>query len=206
VRGAGATVRLAFFGGSFDPPHLGHLAVAEAATGALALDRVLFAPTASQPLKPGGAAAPYTDRLAMVRLLCRSNAAFEASELDAPRPGAAPNYTVDTLETLRAANPSATLFVILGADAFLDLPRWRNPQRLLQLAEWIVLSRPGFSVAPPATAGAIEPSSRVHVLGDLHNPASATEIRRRLAAGEDCTELVPDSVLQYIRDHGLYRS
>jgi nicotinate-nucleotide adenylyltransferase len=206
VRAAVATVKLALFGGSFDPPHLGHLAAAEAATHAFALDRVLFAPTASQPLKPGGAAAAYPDRLAMVRLLCRSNPAFEASELDAARPGAAPNYTVDTLETLRAANPTATLFVIVGADAFLDLPRWRDPQRLLQLADWIVLSRPGFRVALPAIVGAIPLSSRVHVLGDLHNPASATEIRHRLAAGEDCTGLVPAAVLEYIRDHGLYRS
>src|ERR1700734_1006739 len=95
-------MRVGFFGGSFDPPHLGHLAVARAAAQAFALDTVLLAPTAHQPLKPHGADAPFEDRLAMVRLLCAGQPGLEASELEAPTEAISPNYTIDTLRALRA--------------------------------------------------------------------------------------------------------
>jgi len=145
-------MRLGFFGGSFDPPHLGHLAVARAAAETFALDRVLFAPTAHQPLKPDGAAASFQDRLTMVSLLCDlqpadTHAHFEPSSLDAPLPDGSPNYTVNTLSTLRRlCSADDTLFVLIGADAFLGLPRWKSSETLLDLAEWIVVNRPGVSL------------------------------------------------------------
>jgi nicotinate-nucleotide adenylyltransferase len=112
-------MRVALFGGTFDPIHRGHLAIAGAAADAFALDKVLFAPVGRQPLKGGGTPTGFGDRLAMVRLACEGDGRFVASEVDAPRGDWTPNYTVDTLQTLRWEMPDATLFVLVGADSFL---------------------------------------------------------------------------------------
>ncbi len=204
-------MRIGFFGGSFDPPHLGHLAVGSAAAAAFSLDRILFSPTAYQPLKPGGANASFEDRLAMVALLCdlqptNAPSHFEASSLDAPLPGDAPNYTVNTLSDLRnTISSDDSIFVIVGADAFLDLRRWRSPDALLDLAEWIVVSRPGFSLQQ-LDALNLTPAQlqRVHLLNGIYELASATNIRTLLSAGSDCLGLLPHSILDYIRSHHLY--
>ncbi len=142
----------------------------------------------------------------MTRLLCGLDPRFVVSDMDAPRPDGGPNYTVDTLEEMRALLPEARLFAIAGADSFLELPRWRAAGRLLVLAEWIVVSRPGFSLGdlsglglPP---GAME---RVHLLGNVEERVSATELRARLRRGEDCSDAVPGAVLAYVRADDLYR-
>jgi nicotinate-nucleotide adenylyltransferase len=204
-------MRIGFFGGSFDPPHLGHLGVGRAAVEAFSLDRILFAPTGRQPLKTNGASASFDDRLAMVSLLCdlqppSPRLHFEASSVDAPHEDGSPNYTVDTLSKLRGTySTEDSLFVIVGADAFLDLRRWRSPDSLLQLAEWIVVSRSGVSLQQlqnlNLTSGQL---SRVHLLEDVHEPASATDIRELLRVGSDCAGLLPGSILNYIRAHHLY--
>ena len=204
-------MRIGFFGGSFDPPHLGHLAVARAAAQTFGLDRILFAPTANQPLKRDGAAAPYPDRLAMVSLLCDFQPAdavhhFEPSSLDAPLPGFAPNYTVDTLTRLRdALSPADVLFAIIGADAFLGLPTWRSPDTLFKLAQWIVVSRPGLSLRQ-LDALSLSPAQlqRVHLLDSIQEAASATTIRTLLLAGADCRGLLTPQILHFIRAHHLY--
>ena len=200
-------MRIGFFGGTFDPPHRGHLAVARATATAFSLDRVLLVPTARQPLKQQAPAASYADRLAMTELLCEAGPQLEASPLEAPSSEAtnAPNYTVDTLQHLRSAQPEAQLYVIVGIDAFLDIHRWREPETLLTLADWIVVARPGFPLDRLDDMG-LSPAqrSRVHVLPDVHEPVSATEIRRRLHAGEDCYGLTTKAVLAYIREHRLY--
>jgi nicotinate-nucleotide adenylyltransferase len=145
---------VAFFGGSFDPPHLGHLAVARAARAAFALDAVLFAPVGVQPLKPEGPAASFEDRLAMTRLAIAGEPGFEVSLADAPkssdalRPAdfrqSAPNYTIDTLESLRAAlAPGSLLFCLMGADAFFGLRHWHRAAEIPFVAPLIVASRPG---------------------------------------------------------------
>ena len=201
-------MRIGFFGGSFDPPHLGHLVVGRAAAEAFLLDQILWAPTGHQPLKPDGPSAPFEDRLAMVSLLCELDRHFQASSLDAPLPDGSPNFTVDTLTTLRAGCSTAdSIFVLVGADAFLDLRRWKAPDALLALAEWIVVSRPSASLQQlqrlqltPDQAG------RVHLLDHVHEPANATGIRAQLRAGSDCTDLLPDSILRYIREHHLYET
>ncbi len=211
VRLQSAIMQIGFFGGSFDPPHLGHLAVARAAAEAFSLDRVLFVPTAHQPLKPNGAAASYEERFAMVSLLCKLQPAdisphFEPSSLDAPLPDGAPNYTVDTLTRLRdTLSLTDRLFVILGADAFLGLPRWRSPGALFTLAEWIIVSRPNVSPQEISTLP-LTPAQRlrIHQLNDVHEPAAATKIRELLAAGSDCSDLLSPSLLQYIQAHHLY--
>ncbi len=143
--------RIAFFGGSFDPPHRGHLAVARAARDALHLDQVLFAPVAAQPLKPLGSTAAFPDRLTMTRLAIADEPAFDLSLADAPVPVSlkvslndAPNYTIDTLLRLRTELPPAdTLLCLMGADSFLSLRRWHRGAEIPFVAPLIVASRPG---------------------------------------------------------------
>jgi nicotinate-nucleotide adenylyltransferase len=210
-------MRVAFFGGTFDPIHRGHLRLAAAAAHTFALDEVLFAPVGHQPLKSEGAMASFPDRIEMTTLALDDPATrnlqpptskFLVSTLDAPRPDGAPNYTVDTLQTLAQKYPAADLFVLAGADSFLDLRRWRSPDRLLALAEWIVVSRPEF----PLTDAQLAPLSltpaqraRVHLLTTVHEDVSATELRRRLRLGDSCPGLLPPPVSAYIRSHHLYR-
>jgi len=199
-------MRIGFFGGSFDPPHRGHLAVAKAAAGEFGLESVLLAPTAQQPLKPGGAVAGYADRLEMVRLLCEGSEQLVASALDAPAADGLPNYTVETLARLRAEIADEdTIFVIVGVDAFLDLRRWRSPEELLTLAEWIVVTRPGFSHRRMADLALTDRQrKRVHLLEGVAEEVSATQIREALRHGENVGDLLPASVLQFIREHHLY--
>lgn len=218
------TMRIGYFGGSFDPPHLGHLAVARAAARAFQLDKVLFVPTAHQPLKPAGATAPYADRLAMTTLLCAGTGdpIFTAADLEAPTPTHAPHYTVDTLRRLHHLHPTAQLFVLTGADAFLTLPHWRAPAELLQLADWIVVSRPGSAFPANLADGlptlALTPDqlTRIHPLTGIAEPASATQVRRLLSTlpapgpippvvEAQLHQLLPPAILTYIRTHNLYR-
>jgi nicotinate-nucleotide adenylyltransferase len=142
---ASAGIRVAFFGGSFDPPHFGHLAVAKAARAALNLDTVLFAPVGAQPLKPAGSTAGFEDRLAMTRLAIEGERAFEVSLADAPRAGGAPNYTLETLLGLRSKLPQpSTLYCLMGADSFSGLRLWHRAAEIPFAAPLIVASRPGL--------------------------------------------------------------
>jgi nicotinate-nucleotide adenylyltransferase len=207
-----AGLRVGFFGGSFDPPHWGHLAVARAAAEAFALDRVLLAPTARQPLKPEGATASFADRLAMVELLCGEAVGLEASAVDAPRDEGEPNFTVDTLARLRLElRGDDTIFVIVGVDAFLELRRWRAPEELLRVAEWIVVTRPGFSLDQLAELGlSAAERERVHLLAGVSEDVSATAVREALREGPDgagkVVAMVPGPVLAYIRSRHLYET
>ncbi len=199
-------MRVALFGGSFDPPHHGHIAIATAAADVLDLDKVFFAPVGRQPLKPEGAPASFADRLAMVELACRTDPRFAMSDLDAPRSDGSPNYTVQTLTTLHEAVPDARLFNLVGADSFLNLPRWHEPERLLELAEWIVVSRPGFPLANPSALGLTpQQRGRVHLLQTVHEDVAATNLRERLEAGDPCADVLDPAVSVYIQAHHLYR-
>ena len=136
--------RVAFFGGSFDPPHLGHLAVARAAKAALGLDRVLFAPVGAQPLKPGGSSAGFEDRAAMTRLAIAAEPGFELSLADAPQPDGTPNYTWKTLQRMRGElHAGSRLYCLMGADSLAGLRYWYRSAELPFLAPLIVASRPG---------------------------------------------------------------
>jgi len=186
-------VRLGILGGSFDPIHLGHLALAEAARDRFRLDRLLLVVAAAQPLKPDGPAAPAEDRYAMVRLAARGRPRLQASDLEIRRPP--PSYTVETLREVRLRFSGATeVFLLLGADAMEEFPRWRESEAVRALARVVACPRPG---APPP-AGADE------VL-EAETPAiSSTEVRRRAAAGEPFGHLVPGDVEAYVRERGLY--
>ena len=202
-------MRVALFGGTFDPIHRGHLALASAAASAFALDRVLFAPVGRQPLKAAPTAA-FADRLEMTRLAVAfaADPRFAVSSVDAPRPNGAPNYTVDTLGLLAREAPAATLFVLAGADSFLTLRGWSSPDRLLELAEWIVVSRPEFPLSEPQLASlalTAAQRSRIHLLTTVHEDVSATELRQRLHAGDPCPGLLPPAVADFIQTRRLYR-
>jgi nicotinate-nucleotide adenylyltransferase len=135
--------RIAFFGGSFDPPHLGHIGIARAAQTSLHLDTVLFAPVGIQPLKPLGSTAGYEDRVAMTELAIEGVPEFAICLADAPNPSGIPNYTIDTLFEVRKQFPSADLFTLMGADSLLSLPNWHRGAEVPFLAPLIVASRPG---------------------------------------------------------------
>ena len=198
-------MRIALFGGSFDPPHRGHLAIARAAADAFHLDQVLFAPAGRQPLKRNGHAANYQQRLAMVALACNEDPRFLPSEIDAPKPDGSPNYTVDTLEALSAQQPTAEIYNLAGADSFQHLATWRASDRLLDLAQWIVVSRPGIPLRLPDGLHAT-PAQRahIHLLDSVQEDVAATYLRERLANGDPCTDLLPASVASYITANHLY--
>src|SRR5271154_1577096 len=140
-------MRIAFFGGTFDPPHCGHIAIARAAIRRLALDQVLVAPVGTQPLKGGSAHSSFEDRLAMVKLAVAEEPGLKASGMDAPLPNGQPNYTFDTLHRLRGQlQPTDLLFCLLGADSFLTLKAWHRCAELLVFCDFIVAGRPGFSL------------------------------------------------------------
>jgi nicotinate-nucleotide adenylyltransferase len=193
-------MRIAFFGGSFDPPHLGHLAVARAAQQALQLDQVLFAPVGLQPLKPAGHAASFEDRVAMTRLAICDNPVFEISLIDAPNSntkgpnGAPPNYTIDTLTQLRQSlSPGTQLFLLLGADAFRSLPHWHRASDLPFLATLVVASRPGqnfdaaadLSACLPPAVTLIQQSQSAMQRADSIQPIQQIHHRLRNTAGAE---------------------
>ena len=217
---AGSRARVAFFGGSFDPPHLGHLAVARAARRAFRLDSVLFAPVGAQPLKNDGSAASFADRLAMTRLAIEGEPGFAISLADAPKADGEPNFTLETLKGLCAQLGSGSeLFCLMGADSFLGLKRWHRAGEIPFAASLIVASRPGDSLdglqaalpkgltlepAPEAEESisgvevrsflllnSASERSKFYVMPDLDVEISASEIRRRLRYGREGAPKMP---------------
>lgn len=175
--------RVAFFGGSFDPPHCGHLAVARAAREAFRLDTVLFAPVGAQPLKPEGSAASFEDRLAMTRLAIEGETGFAVSLADAPKTsvergetGRAPNYSIDTLERLRAeSGDDGALFCLMGADSSLGLRHWHRAAELPFVAPLIVASRPGQRL--DSLQEALPDGLTLEPAPEAHRKESGVEVR-----------------------------
>ena len=189
--------RVAFFGGSFDPPHRGHLAVARAAQRALELDTVLFAPVGAQPLKPRGATASFEDRLAMTRLAIAGEPEFAVSLADAPKATGetnyTPNYTIDTLLGLRAElEPGSALFCLMGADAFASLRRWHRAAEIPFAAALIVASRPGERLGDLTSC--LPEGVTVSALPRPERDGAEVEVRRSILRNED-GELAPLYVL-----------
>ena len=193
------------FGGTFDPTHIAHLAVAEAARDTFGLRRVLFIPAAQPPHKPGRDITEVEHRLAMVEAAVAANPAFEVSRLEVERAG--PSYTVDTLAALCDADPSDRLALILSAESYSELATWHEPRRILDLADLIVAPRDGYADADPDLVRSQFPDSSATIafLDGPHIRLSASEIRERAASGRSVRYLVPDAVAAYISDHGLYQ-
>ncbi len=199
---------LGIFGGTFDPIHIAHLAVAEEAAEALGLERVAFVPAGEPPHKTGRRITPAEDRRAMVELAIAGNERFALDSIELDRAG--PSYTVDTLEAIAGGRPDggAGLVLVLSAEAFLGLMTWREPRRILELTRVVVAPRDGYPDAGPAFLQANLPdlADRATFLDSPRLRLSASELRARSAAGRSLRYLVPDAVAGYIDDHALYRN
>jgi len=190
-------------GGTFDPIHVGHLAIAEEAREALTLERILFVPAGEPPHKPRIEVTPVAHRVAMVDLAIADNATFELSRIEVDRPG--PSWTVDTVEALAE---DADITLILSAETFAELPTWHEPARLFEAARVAVVPREGYPAPDPAWLTATFPGreGRVDYLQGPRLGLSSTAIRARVAAGRSIRYLVPDAVAAYIAANDLYRT
>ena len=198
-------MKLGVLGGTFDPPHMAHLVLAEAARSSLGLERVLFVPAGDPWRKAGQEITPAHHRLAMVRLAVADNPHFEVSTLEVDREG--PSYTVDTLAALAEQYaPDAELYLLLGEDALRDMPNWKQPERIAALATVVVAPRPG-GAGPGALPDSASPevAARLVVLDMPVIDISATALRERARRGLSLHNLVPAAVARYIEEHGLYR-
>ena len=189
--------RIGLFGGSFDPVHLGHLLVAQAAGEELALDRLFFIPAAQSPFKPTAqpASPALRERMLRLSLVGQSNCEIDTQELT--RGGV--SFTIDTVRDYTRRFPQAELFYLIGADHVPTLPKWREAGELARLVQFVVIPRPGEGLAdPPAPF-------RVRVLGGWPLQLSSSQIRARVQAGQPVEHLLPPGIADVVREAGLYR-
>jgi nicotinate-nucleotide adenylyltransferase len=189
-------VRTGIFGGTFDPPHIGHLIAAQDAFQALQLDRLLFVPASEPPHKRSRLLTPAPVRLALLEAALGNDPRFEICRLELDRPG--PSYTVDTLRQLNAAASDQELFLLIGADQVRELPTWREPHEIARLARIVLLARAGVESVPQPMVTREIRVTRIDV--------SATSIRERVAAGRPIRYLVPEAVATLIAQRALYQS
>lgn len=202
-------MRIGIFGGSFDPVHLGHLIVAEQCREQAGLDQVWFVPAARPPHKLAVELTSFSRRVEMLQLAVAGQPAFRVEELEKNRPG--PSYTADTLEEIHGRQPELELHFILGSDSLVDLPQWREPQRIVELAGLLIVARPGWKIVPveeirqalnlPATT-----PLRMKVIEAPLIDISSTDLRGRAADGRSLRYQVPRPVECYIEQHRLYRT
>jgi nicotinate-nucleotide adenylyltransferase len=206
-------MRLGIFGGTFDPVHYGHLLLAESCREQCQLDAVWFLPTAQPPHKLERPPTSAEHRVAMLELATAGNPAFSVCRYEIDRGGV--NYTADTLAHFLAEDATRELFFLLGADMLADLPHWREPDRVCQLALPVAVCRPGcglrdFDAYFEALVGVASPERieqmRKHRVEMPATDLSSTEIRRRAAAGQSIRYRTPRAVEAYIAMHGLYKN
>ena len=216
-------MRIGLLGGSFDPPHVGHLLAAVDAYEGLSLDLLAFVPAATQPLKVGRAAAPAQDRLEMVRRMVAGDPRFTVDPVEIERKGL--SYTVDTLADYARRYPGAELFFLAGADVLATFAHWREPARILAAARLVILSRAPVVETPDAMGtarGAVSPTMEEEarqlgvslgaaperapmVLATRRVDVSSTEVRERVRTGKMIRGFVPEAVAEYVAAAGLYR-
>lgn len=200
--------RVGIFGGTFDPIHLGHLQVAQAARDQHRLDRVIFVPARRQPMKPSDPVASGRHRVAMARLAIEGQTAFSVSDCELARPGK--SFTIDTvLEFRTELGPDAELFFILGSDSVRDLPNWHEVESLAELCTLVVAARPGWPIDALDALEERLPAERIAAMKTAAvrctaNAAASSEIRRRIAEGETVDGLVPATVAAYVAKNKLY--
>jgi nicotinate-nucleotide adenylyltransferase len=203
-------VRIGLFGGTFDPPHVGHVLAASDACDALQLDTLYFVPAAQQPLKQGRHHASAMDRLAMTRLMIGDDARFTVDAIEIERAGL--SYSVDTLEAFAARAPEDERYFLIGADVVDTFAQWRAPRRVAELARLAVMQR--VAAERPVEKAALLGALRAITGDDLPAPValesrrvdvSSTEIRERVRMGRSIHGFVPDAVARYITERGLYR-
>ena len=198
-------MKIGILGGTFDPVHRGHLMVAEEARARLGLSEVYFVPAARTPLKEGGSILTAEHRVQMVRLAIADYPYFKLETLEIDRPG--PSYTVDSIAELRNKfGPENELFFIIGWDSLAQFPRWKEPARIIQMCYLVAVPRPGYALPDRESLEAAVPgiSLKLIVLKGPEINISATEIRERVARGLPISDLVPEPVAEYIKQHKLY--
>jgi nicotinate-nucleotide adenylyltransferase len=193
-------VRLAIFGGSFDPPHVGHLIAANDAHEQLGLDRLVFIPAATQPLKVGRAQATAAQRLTMVQLLVGDDPRYEVSAVEVDRSGL--SFTVDTLTHFATLHPTAERYLLMGADVLGTFGQWKEPERILRLARPVLLER--HNERGGGVPSALESAGLVR-LASRRVDVSSTEIRERVRSGKSILGFVTEGVAAFIARDGLYR-
>jgi len=231
-------MNIGVFGGSFDPIHRGHISLAEAAVSGCSLHKVLFVPAGAPPHKQKHPLTPFVHRYAMVALAIQNEKKFAPSLLEAPdielsssakhKGKESPNYTIDTVRRLKATLKKADrVFFLIGIDAFRDIAKWHEARTLLAECEFIVASRPGYSIRDvaealpedlrpsaavtrpfhkqPATGDLVLPGVTLHLLEGVHQNVSATSIRTAAAQGKPLARWLDPRVAEYIRKTGLYR-
>lgn len=196
--------RLGLFGGTFDPPHVGHLILAAEAKSQLGLSRLLWTVTPDPPHKQDQQITPLEHRLAMVRLAIRDDPSFELSEIEQSRPG--PHYTVDTIRILAQQNPEAEIVPVIGGDSLDDLPTWHQPREIVYVAHWVgVMRRPGERTNLEALERELPGiSSKIHYVEAPLLEIASREIRERAASGKPFRYYLPSPVYDYIEQHHLY--
>jgi nicotinate-nucleotide adenylyltransferase len=202
-------MRLGLFGGTFDPVHYGHLLLAECCREQLALDQVWFMPAAVPPHKRDAALTDGMKRVDMLRLATGGQAAFVVSTMELDRGGI--SYTVDTLQAIHGQMPRSELFLLIGSDSLADLPSWRQPERICELAMPVVVRRAGGPPADFSALASFVSADRLSTIRDLavEMPLvefSASDIRRRTAVGSSIRYRTPRAVEQYIAAERLYRT
>jgi len=204
LRRAGSPQRLGVLGGTFDPPHYGHLVLAETARVCLRLDRVLFVPAGQPPHKPDRPVTPSHHRAAMVDAALADNPAFALSSVDLERPG--PHYTVEMLALLGQEYPGAELYFLMGGDSLAEFLTWRDPAGIVRQARLAVMRRSGCEGDLEALEQAV-PGLRERLvwIDAPYLDIAATDLRRRVREGLPLRYLVPPRVEAYIREHRLYR-
>lgn len=201
-------MRIGIFGGTFNPVHYGHLLLAESCREQRGLDEVWFVPAAVPPHKQDQQLVDAAQRLEMLKLAAGGNEAFHVSELELKRGGV--SYTVDTLEAIHAERPEAELYLLIGADTLADLPNWRNPRRVCELALPTAVCRPGSGELDYGPLAAFVEPSRLARLRELRVEMplvgiSSRDLRARIAAGKSIRYQVPRAVEKFIETSGLYR-
>jgi nicotinate-nucleotide adenylyltransferase len=198
--------RVGLFGGTFDPPHVGHLILASEAKSQLELSRVLWTVTPDPPHKQDQHITSLEHRLAMVKLAIEDEPSFALSDIELNRPG--PHYTIDTIKLLANQNPEAEIVPIIGGDSLNDLPTWHQPQEILYAAHWVgVMRRPGERPNLEALERELPGiSSKVHYVDAPLLEIASREIRDRAATGKPFRYYLPESVYEYIEEHHLYEA
>src|SRR5512139_1430301 len=194
--------RIGLFGGSFDPPHRGHLALAVQARDELALDALCWVPAGQPWQKAQRTLAPAEDRLAMVRLMIEGQAGMRVDDIELRREG--PSYTIDTVEAMHVRDPGALLYLVIGQDQYAGLPTWHRWGDLVAAVTLAVAGRGDVVPTPPAELAGI--AHRVVALHLPPVPVSSTDVRMRAQRGEDLRALVGDAVAGYIDRRALYRA
>jgi len=195
-------MKIGIFGGTFDPPHNGHLALAEAAKEALGLDEVIFMPAYRNPLKAKGRSTPAKHRLEMVKRLVAGRPGMAVSDSEVSRGG--PSYAIDTLSELQHVQPGEYWF-ILGSDALKSLPQWKQPERLLKICRLAAAVRPPQDPKEVLMRFPAEVKNVVDIVEMKPIELSASDLRDKVARGQSISQWVPKTVLQYIEDQKLYK-